>query len=95
MPSYRVTMSMGNLRPGVSPASVLPAASAAASEFAIVEAADISVVSGSARLIIRFAESEPEVAAQVGQHIAESTDTVVEVLGFGVTERVRNRWVEL
>jgi len=32
-------------------------------------------------------------AVQIGQHTAETTDRVVEVLRWQVTERVKNQWL--
>lgn len=92
MPSFRVTMTIGSLYPGTKAAEVLPLASAAAAEYAMVEASDISVISGLPRVIIRFSADDPEIARQIGRHTLASTSTVADVHGVTITERVGSRW---
>jgi hypothetical protein len=92
MPSYRVTLAVGALAPGVSPDRVLPTAKSAAAELATVEAADVQVVSGQARVVIRFAEDDTELAQQIGSHVAWATGRVAEVTSWRITERVGGRW---
>ena len=93
MPSFRVTLTVGALAPGVSPGSVLPRAAAAAGEFTTVESSDIAVVAGQARVIVRFTGEDEELAAQIGSHVANSVSSFATVAGFNVTQRVGNRWV--
>ena len=93
MPDFRVTMTMGALRPGVSPATVLPTAKADAAELTMVEAADIAVVAGSARIVVRFESDDAELAAQIADHVVATTQSAVEVPQYGVTQRVGGRWV--
>jgi hypothetical protein len=50
MPSYRITLGVGALRAGTDPQSVLPTAAAAARELTTVEAWDLAVVRGEARM---------------------------------------------
>ena len=85
-------MTMGALRPGVSPADVLPAAKAAAGELTMVEAADVTIVAGSARIVIRFESDDSELATQIAEHVVATTRNSVEVPAFTVTERARGRW---
>jgi hypothetical protein len=85
-------MTMGALRPGVSPAAVLPAAKAAAGELTMVEAADVSVVAGSARIVIRFESDDAELATQIAEHVVATTRGSVDVPEFTVTQRARGRW---
>lgn len=92
MPSFRVTMTIGALRPGVAPEQVLPLASAAAAQLTTVEASEVAVVSGAARLTVRFTADDAELALQIGRHVVEKTGTVAEARAFAVTERVRGRW---
>ncbi|MGN0110474.1 MAG: hypothetical protein ACI38P_02380, partial [Cellulosimicrobium funkei] len=54
MPSYRVTLAVGLLHPGADPEAVLPAAAAAARALTTVEAYDVGVVRGEARVTVRF-----------------------------------------
>ena len=92
MPDYRVTMTMGAVRAGVAPHTILPTAAAAAGEFTMVEASDIAVVSGAARITIRFEADGEEIAAQIAAHVVGVTHGSVEVVDFRVTERVGGRW---
>ena len=85
-------MTMGAVRAGVSPADVLPAAKAAAAELTMVEAADLTVVAGSARIIIRFESDDAELATQIAHHVVATTRRSVDVPVFTVTERARGRW---
>ena len=88
-----MTMTMGALRAGVTPASVLPTAKAAAADLTMVEAADIAVVAGSARIVVRFESDDAELATQIAEHVVAATQAAVEVPRFGVTQRVGGRWV--
>ena len=92
MPDYRVTMTIGALRAGVAPAAVLPAAKAAAAELTMVEAADLTVVAGVARIVIRFESDDAELANQIADYVVTVTRDSVEVPLFAVTERSRGRW---
>ncbi|CAN5313601.1 hypothetical protein BH11ACT4_BH11ACT4_23830 [soil metagenome] len=92
MPSFRVTLAIGDLAPGIAPAAILPAAKAAAQELVVMEAADLQVVSGQARIIVRFAADDEEIAAQVGSHVASRVQQFAEVTGCRITERVGARW---
>lgn len=85
-------MTLGALKPGVAPASVLPLAAQAARELATVEASDVGVVAGAARATVRFSAEASDVAEQIGRHVAEVTGTVVDVLDVRITERVGGRW---
>jgi hypothetical protein len=92
MPSYRVTITIGRLAPGVRPDAVLPAAAEAAAEFATVEASDVSVVGGAARLVVRFAEDDDEVALAIGNQVVAVTGELAEPLNWVVTVRQAGRW---
>ena len=88
-----MTLVVGALRPGTDPSRVLPTAKDAALELAVVEASDVQVVGGQARIIIRFAADEGEIAAQIGAHVASTVDDVAHVEKWSITERVKNLWV--
>lgn len=92
MPSYRVTLTIGALVNGHGPAEVLPAASDAAQSVAVLEAADVSVVSGAPRITIRFTADDDEVARQVSQHVVASTAAIARVTMARVTARSGSRW---
>lgn len=92
MPSYRITLTIGTLAPGVVPSAVLPAAKAAALELAVVEAADLQVASGQARIVVRFAADDVEIATQVGRHVASMVQALAAVTGWRITARNGSRW---
>jgi len=93
MPSFRVTLVIGALAPGVAPAAVLPSARDAAAELATVEASDVQVVSGQARVVVRFAADSAEIATQIGEHVASRTTRLATVVSWRVTERVKSAWL--
>lgn len=92
MPSFRVTITIGALRPGATPEAVLPVATRAAAELTTVEASDVGIVAASARLTVRFTADDSELAGQIGRHVVEMTGTVAEPLAWKLTERVNGRW---
>lgn len=92
MPSFRVTLTIGALRPGVAPPAVLPAAQAAAAEVTEVEAADLAVVAGEARITVRFSADDAELAAQVAEHVVHATAALASLGAWRLTERVGGRW---
>lgn len=83
-------MAMGALRG--SPDAVLPAAREAASAVAVLEASDVQVVGGEARIVVRFTADDRETAAQVAGHVAAVTSGVAEVTAWRLTQRVGARW---
>lgn len=93
MPSYRVIMSIGALRPGVRPEAVLPAAAGAAAELTTVEASDLAVVAGSARATVRFTADDGAAALAIGDHVVAKTRLVAAPMSWLVTERVKGRWL--
>lgn len=92
MPSFRITLIIGSLRPGVAPDTVLPALAAAAAELTTVEASDLAVVAGSPRAIVRFTADDAAMALRVGDHVLAAARTRVEPVSWQVTERVKTRW---
>lgn len=92
MPSYRVTIGIGRLAPGVSPDTVLPTAAAAAAELAVVEASDLAVVAGAPRITVRFTEDNDAAALGVGSHVVDRTARVADPLTWAVTVREKGRW---
>ncbi|MCX7522557.1 hypothetical protein OSC27_09755 [Microbacterium sp. STN6] len=90
-----MTITIGALRPGVSPQQVLPAATDAAAELTTAEASNVAVVRGEARLTVRFAADDDELAAQIAQHVVETTATLAEPAAWQITRRSQNRWLTL
>ena len=93
MPSFRVTVTVGDLRAGATADSVLPTATGAVADVANVEAAEVGVRRGRAQLTIRFTGDDDETAAQLGAHVASVVDTVARVSEWSVTRRARGDWV--
>lgn len=83
-------MAMGALHGA--PDSVLPAARAATVEVATLEASDVQVVGGEARIVVRFTADDRDVAEQVARHVASATTRAAEVTAWRLTERVGGRW---
>lgn len=84
-------MAVGALRGAAE--AVLPAARAAAAEVAVLEAADLQVVRGEARIVVRFTADDRELAEQVARHVASGTALAAEVDGWRLTEASGGRWV--
>ena len=95
MPSYRVVLTIGALRPGVGPQAVAPAAADAAAQLTVVEATDIAVVAGTARVTVRYVADDEEIAVQVAEHTAAATNVTAAVQNWIVTERVGGSWVRV
>jgi len=92
VPSFRVIVAVGRLRPGVDPRSVEPAAADAARELAVVEASSVDVVAGEARITVRFTEDSGQSALRVAEHTVAGLRSVAETGPWRLTERVGGRW---
>ncbi len=92
MPSYRVSLAVGLLQPGVDPADVLPAAADAARALATVEAYDVGVVRGRARLTVRFTADDDTAAHRVADAVQDGVDPLADTFGGTLTRRWGNRW---
>lgn len=92
MPSYRVTLTVGPLRPGVHPEQVLPAATGAAAELATVEFSDVAVVAGEARITVRYLADDDGLAEDVAGRVAGQVTGLAQVSSVVVTRRWGNRW---
>ena len=88
MPSFRITLAVGMLRAGVAPQDVLPAAADAARESTTVEAYDLDVVAGEARLTVRFTAADDEEAVLVAGRVG----TAVAMLGDVRSRKLTRRW---
>ncbi|WP_127131085.1 hypothetical protein [Georgenia sp. SYP-B2076] len=69
MPSYRVRMAVGLLRPGVAPEGLLPAAADAAAEVVTVEARDVAIVRGAPVISVRFTADDDGDADAVARRV--------------------------
>jgi hypothetical protein len=95
MPSYRIVLTIGVLRPGTEPQSLLPLAAGAARRLAVVEAFDVGVVSGAARITVRFTADDREAALRIGGAVVTEVQRAADVNSRMVTERVGGRWIPI
>ncbi|MBM7499152.1 hypothetical protein [Oerskovia paurometabola] len=92
MTSYRVSLVVGMLRTGASPEAVLPAAAAAAREVTEVESYDLGIVSGEARVTVRFLAEDDDQAAEIARAVRAAAGALVEVSGAVFTRRYGPKW---
>lgn len=92
MTSYRVALVVGLLRPGVDPETVLPAAADAARELTVVEAWDLGVLRGQARVTVRFEASDDDSAGRIAQRVVARVTELAEVGPITLTCRYGPRW---
>jgi len=92
VPSYRVTLAVGLLRPGADPEAVLPAAAAAARALTTVEAYDVGVVRGEARVTVRFLADTDADAHRVADAVEAGVREHAATSGGRLTRRGGARW---
>lgn len=92
MPSYRVRAAVGLLRPGVAAPDVLPEAVAAAQALTVVEAFDVGVVRGEARVTVRYEADDDQTGRRVGWAVLARLDELADISGRSVTRRYGSRW---
>ncbi len=92
VPSYRVTAAVGLLQPGVAAPDVLPEAVATAEAMTTVEAHDVAVVRGQARVTVRFQADDDQSARRVGWAVLARLDELADISGRSVTRRYGSRW---
>lgn len=92
MPSYRIRLAVGLLRPGIAPDAVLPAAVGAARERTTVEAFDVGVVRGAARLTVRFTADDDAEATIVARCVLAAVVALADAAAPGLTRRHGPIW---
>lgn len=92
MPSFRVIVAVGLLRPGVRPDAVVPAASDAVAERTVVEAASLDVVAREARVTVRFTADGVDDAIPIAEHAVSRIQSLAQTGAWRLTERVGGRW---
>jgi hypothetical protein len=92
VPSYRVSAAVGLLRPGVAAPDVLPDAVAVARAQTTVEAFDVQVVGGAARVTVRYEADDDQTARRIGWAVLARLDELAEISGRRVTRRYGSRW---
>lgn len=95
MPSYRITMTVGALRPGADPAAVLPSAAAEAARVATLEANDLQVVRGEPRLTVRFTAEDDAAAERVAGAVRQRAALLVEIPWATITRRDGGTWTRI
>jgi hypothetical protein len=90
-----VTLTVGVLRPGVDAPAVLPAAAEAARTLTKVEASDVAVVSGEARITVRFLADDDAAASRIGHQVVLRVDDLADVSKPRLTRRYGGRWYPL
>ncbi|MBT0993112.1 hypothetical protein KIN34_02235 [Cellulomonas sp. DKR-3] len=95
MPSYRARAFVGLLRPGASAPALLPDAVDLARTLVTVEASDLEVVRGRARVTIRYQADDDASARRAGWAVLHHLDERAEIEGRTVTRRYGNRWYAL
>ncbi|UNX55293.1 hypothetical protein MF406_03200 [Georgenia sp. TF02-10] len=95
MPSYRVRLTVGLLRPGVPPERLLPAAADAAAETTTVEAKDVGIRSGQPHLTVRFTAADDGEAHEVARRVHDAARRLAEVGLPLIAQRVGGRWLDL
>lgn len=93
MTSYRVVLVVGLLGPGVDPAAVLPAAAEAARAVTKVEARDLAVVAGEARVVVRYLAADDPAAHRVGDRVRARVEELAQVTRATVDRRSGPRWL--
>lgn len=93
MPSYRLAMRVGLMRPGVRPQQVEPAAAAAARRNVFVESTGLALVRGRPRLTVRFTGEDDQQARAVARQVVEATGRLAQVEGAEVRLRRGGEWV--
>ena len=92
MPSYRVLLAVGSLRPGARPDALLPQAAASAAEHTTVEANDIMMVRGEPQLVVRFTAADDPFALGVGAAVEATVAQLADVRSARVTRRDGGAW---
>ncbi|XYX73644.1 hypothetical protein ACAD36_01624 [Clavibacter nebraskensis] len=95
VPSYRITLTVGALRPGADPSAVLPAAADEAARLATLEANDIQVVRGEPRLTVRFTADDDAAAERIAAAVRARTAGLVDVLRGTITRRDGGTWTRI
>ena len=99
MPSFRVTVEVGAMRPGRHPDDVIATARAATSKVAHLDDSHIDLVRGRAVIRVRYAvadgndEEEDQSALAVARHVVDALDPVAAVPCWWVERRRRGDWL--
>ena len=99
VPSYRLELEIGDLRPGKTPNQVMEAALSSLGHH--VDATDITVIDGTVRILVRFtvpasSAAEEDTAAQVATcHTREAVEHIASTGRHRLLRRRRGSWLAL
>ena len=100
MPSYRLELEIGDLRPGKTPNQVMEAALSSLGTHH-VDAADITVIDGTPRILLPFtvpacsAAKEDTAAQAAARHTREAVEPIASTGGHRLLRRRRGSWLAL
>ena len=92
MPTFRITLTIGRLSPGVAPEAVLPAAADSARVRVTVEAYDVAVVRGEARVTVRYTADDNGQAVDVARRVRAVVSSLADVSSPALSRRYGPRW---
>jgi hypothetical protein len=95
VPSYRVTLAVGALAPGVAPDAVLPAAARLVAEQVVVEAQDVRLIRGVPCAVVRYEAGDDELAIAVARLAVAALRDTVEIRSDRVTRRDGGTWTPI
>jgi len=99
VPSYRLELEIGDLRPGKTPNQVMEAALSSLEHH--IDATDITVIDGTARILLRFtvpasSAAGEDTAAQVAtRHTREAVEHIASTGRHRLLRRRRGSWLAL
>lgn len=92
MPSYRLIVSVGNLKLGTQPESVLSSAATDLGRHVNVEAFDVRISRGVPQLVLRFTAPDKSVALDAALRSIPLFEQRTEIRKTQVLQRVHGRW---
>ena len=95
MASYRIALGVGRLAVGVDPETILPTAADAARARVNVEASEVSVVRGEARVTVRYVADDDGQAVDVARRVRAVLSSCADVTSAALTRRYGARWYRL
>jgi hypothetical protein len=92
VPSYRVTVAVGLLRPGTAAPELLPELVRVAGGTTVVESSDLAVVRGRARVTVRFLDDDDAAARRTAWAVLTRADELAETSDPRFVRRFGARW---
>lgn len=92
MPSYRLIVSVGNLKPSVEPDQILTGAAKDLGRYANVEAFDVRISRGVPQLVLRYTAPDRNVALDAALRTVPHLEARSHITKTQVLQRVHGRW---